>query len=126
MKVTVSVTNFVRLMYCGAQADEANPVAVIVPQPMLQAVLSKTPSSDRPSHLTVHSMDFLDLTQDAVLSKTPPSHGPSHSTSHTVHSADFLDLTQDEGTNSEHDDALYINSTGMEEIGGGECWDIDG
>lgn len=43
---------------------QEKPVTVMVPNPILQAVLSKTPQSDRPGGSTVCSVDFLDLTQD--------------------------------------------------------------
>jgi hypothetical protein len=56
MKVTVSVTNFITLMYCtGAEANSERPVTVSVPQPILQAALSKTPPSDKPSSSTICS-----------------------------------------------------------------------
>lgn len=56
MRVTVSIGKFVKLMYCdGAQPDQEKPVAVMVPDPILQAVLLKTPPSDKPmgSGLTI-------------------------------------------------------------------------
>jgi hypothetical protein len=60
MRVTVSVANFVKLMYCnGTQADGEKPVTLTVPNPILQAALSKTPQSDGPSGLNIHSVSAI-------------------------------------------------------------------
>jgi hypothetical protein len=60
MRVTVTVGNFVKLMYCdGVQPDQEKPVTVMVPNPILQAALSKTPQSDRPGGSTICSVSVI-------------------------------------------------------------------
>ncbi|KAF8236458.1 hypothetical protein L208DRAFT_1390531 [Tricholoma matsutake] len=59
-------------MYCdGTQPDQEKPVTVMVPNPILQAALLKTPQSDRPGGLTICLVDFLDLTQDEDTNSEP-------------------------------------------------------
>ena len=60
MRVTVTAGNFVKLMYCDSmQPDQEKPVTVMVPNPILQAALSKTPQSDRPGSSTICSVSVV-------------------------------------------------------------------
>ena len=59
MRVTITIGNFkfIKLMYCdGMQPDQEKPVTVMVPNPILQAALSRTPQSDRPGGSTICSV----------------------------------------------------------------------